>query len=300
MWLRLESPRRRPDPRGRSDPGSRCAGARAAAARARVAAIVAALVARRAGSRSGSGCTRPSRRPGFQERLPRLLRRPDAVRPAPARGDAQRHPRRGLRVHARARAGDRGAPAARGRARPARRRRLAGDARRAGARPRRGDRDPARRCSSCSPASRRGACRASPSRPRSSLQSPRSSLTSSSAVAKGELVGWQHWDFYNAPAAPVSVSLRLGRAVRRPALSAQANDGARDQGAAHRALLARDRARPLRRRPLGRGRPLTTRDFLEPAASRDRKTWIRAGHHGEGALRHAPRRCGDPGRVRHP
>jgi transglutaminase-like putative cysteine protease len=31
-------------------------------------------------------------------------------------------------------------------------------------------------------------------------------VSSSSAVAKGELVGWQHWDFYTAPAAPVSVS----------------------------------------------------------------------------------------------
>jgi hypothetical protein len=31
-------------------------------------------------------------------------------------------------------------------------------------------------------------------------------VSTSSAVAKGELVGWQHWDFYTAPAAPVSVS----------------------------------------------------------------------------------------------
>ena len=99
-------------------------------------------------------------------------------------------------------------------------------------------------------------------------------LSSSSAVAKGELVGWQHWDFYNAPAAPVSVSyvwdaqyngLHFPR-KRTTVLEIKAPHTALYWRATVLDRFAGDRWVEV---------PLTTRDFLEPAASRDRKTWIR-------------------------
>ena len=91
-------------------------------------------------------------------------------------------------------------------------------------------------------------------------------VSSSSAVARGELVGWQHWDFYNAPAAPVSVSyvwnaqydgLRFPR-KRTTVLEIKAPATG----------LYGERWSDARGRPLGRGSP--SPGDLRPA-SRDRK-----------------------------
>ena len=78
-------------------------------------------------------------------------------------------------------------------------------------------------------------------------------VSSSSAIAKGELVHWQGWDFYNAPDAPVSVSFVWNAQYDGIDFPTQADDGARDQGAADGALLAGRAARRVRRRPLDRG-----------------------------------------------
>jgi transglutaminase-like putative cysteine protease len=98
--------------------------------------------------------------------------------------------------------------------------------------------------------------------------------SSASAVAKGELVGWQRWDFYNAPTPPVSVSyvwnaqyggLHFPRR-RTTVLEIKAPNTALYWRATVLDRFAADRWVEV---------PLTTRDFLEPAASRDRKTWVR-------------------------
>ena len=82
---------------------------------------------------------------------------------------------------------------------------------------------------------------------------------------------WQRWDFYNAPQPARQRLVRLERALRRASTSREAHDGARGQGAAAVALLARRGARRLRRRPLARGAtPLPRRRARAagPAASR--------------------------------
>jgi hypothetical protein len=99
-------------------------------------------------------------------------------------------------------------------------------------------------------------------------------VSSSSAVARGELVGWQHWDFYNAPAAPVSVSyvwnaqydgLRFPQKrttvleIKAPATGLYWRATVLDRFAGDRWVEV----------------PLGLRDFLAPASSRDRKTWVR-------------------------
>jgi len=98
--------------------------------------------------------------------------------------------------------------------------------------------------------------------------------SSSSAVAKGELVGWQSWDFYNAPTPPVSVSyvwnaqyegLRFPR-KRTTVLEIKAPPAALYWRAALLDRFAGDRWVEI---------PPTIVDFLEPAAARDRTTWVR-------------------------
>jgi transglutaminase-like putative cysteine protease len=98
--------------------------------------------------------------------------------------------------------------------------------------------------------------------------------SSPSAIAKGELVRWQGWDFYTAPAAPVSVSyvwnaqydgLRFPR-KRTTVLEIKAPPTALYWRAAVLDRFARDRWLEV---------PPRARDFLEPSAARDRKTWVR-------------------------
>ncbi|MHB8648666.1 MAG: transglutaminase family protein [Gaiellaceae bacterium] len=99
--------------------------------------------------------------------------------------------------------------------------------------------------------------------------------SSSSAVAKGELVRWQGWNFSTAPQKPVSVSyvwdaqyggLRFPRLrttvlkIKAPATSLYWRAALLDDFVADRWI---------------RGAPRGG-DSLEPAASRDRKRWIRA------------------------
>ncbi|HEY8704222.1 MAG TPA: transglutaminaseTgpA domain-containing protein [Gaiellaceae bacterium] len=99
-------------------------------------------------------------------------------------------------------------------------------------------------------------------------------VSSSSAVAKGELVPWQSWDFYNAPTPPVSVSyvwnaqyggLHFPR-KRTTVLEIKAPPAALYWRAALLDRFAGDRWTEV---------PPTIVDFLEPAASRDRTTWVR-------------------------
>lgn len=99
-------------------------------------------------------------------------------------------------------------------------------------------------------------------------------VSSSSAVAKGELVHWQSWDFYTAPAAPVSVSyvwnaqyegLRFP-SKRTTVLEIKAPATALYWRAALLDTFARDR--------WAQG-PLQAADFLQPPAARDRSKWIR-------------------------
>jgi len=99
-------------------------------------------------------------------------------------------------------------------------------------------------------------------------------VSSSSAIAKGELVGWQSWDFYNAPAAPVSVSyawdaqyegLRFP-SKRTTVLEIKAPPTALYWRAALLDVFGADR--------WSEG-PALDADLLEPAAARDRKNWIR-------------------------
>jgi transglutaminase-like putative cysteine protease len=98
--------------------------------------------------------------------------------------------------------------------------------------------------------------------------------SSSSAVAKGELVSWQQWDFYTAPAPPVSVSyvwnaqyegLRFPRR-RTTVLEIKAPPASLYWRAALLDVFAGDR--------WSEGKPITA-DSLEPAAARDRRSWVR-------------------------
>ncbi len=98
--------------------------------------------------------------------------------------------------------------------------------------------------------------------------------SSSSAVAKGELVQWQGWDFYTAPSPPVSVSyvwnaqyegLRFPKR-RTTVLEIKAPAASLYWRAALLDVFAADR--------WSEGRPLRA-DSLEPAAARDRRNWVR-------------------------
>ncbi|HEV7133390.1 MAG TPA: transglutaminaseTgpA domain-containing protein [Gaiellaceae bacterium] len=98
--------------------------------------------------------------------------------------------------------------------------------------------------------------------------------SSSSAVAKSELVAWQRWDFYNAPAPPVSVSyvwdaqyngLRFPR-TRTTVLEIKAPPASLYWRAALLDVFGADR--------WTQGRPLQA-DALEPAAAADRRRWVR-------------------------
>ena len=122
-------------------------------------------------------------------------------------------------------------------------------------------------------------------------------VSSSSAVAKGELVHWQSWDFYNAPAAPVSVSyvwnaqydgLRFPR-KRTTVLEIKAPPTALYWRAALLDRFAGDRWVEV---------PPTLVDFLEPAAASRPHDVGAAGRDGEGAVGHAPRRRRHAGGVR--
>jgi protein-glutamine gamma-glutamyltransferase len=99
-------------------------------------------------------------------------------------------------------------------------------------------------------------------------------VSSSSAIAKGELVHWQGWDFYNAPVAPVSVSyvwdaqydgLQFPR-KRTTVLQIKAPPTALYWRATVLDRFVGDRWIEVPPRGV---------DFLEPAAARDRKTWVR-------------------------
>lgn len=99
-------------------------------------------------------------------------------------------------------------------------------------------------------------------------------VSSSSAIAKGELVHWQSWDFYNVQAAPVSVSfvwnaqydgLRFP-AKRTTVLEIKAPSTALYWRAAVLDRFAADRWSEA---------PLQSADLLEPAGAKDRTTWIR-------------------------
>jgi transglutaminase-like putative cysteine protease len=99
--------------------------------------------------------------------------------------------------------------------------------------------------------------------------------STSSAVAKGELVAWQRWDFTHALQAPVSVSYvwdaQYGGLVfprtRTTVLRIKAPSTSLYWRAALLDVFAGDRWL--------QGRPLAA-DALEPPAARDRKHWVRA------------------------
>ena len=132
--------------------------------------------------------------------------------------------------------------------------------------PRRADR--ARRADGETRAPRR------PSRPRPRSCWPRSRRRRSSAVAKGELVAWQQWDFADTPQAPVSVSYvwdaQYGGLVfprrRTTVLEIKAPRTSLYWRAAVLDIFAGDRWL--------QGPPLRA-DALEPAAARDRTNWVR-------------------------
>jgi transglutaminase-like putative cysteine protease len=99
-------------------------------------------------------------------------------------------------------------------------------------------------------------------------------LSSSSAVAKGELVRWQSWDFSSAPSAPVSVSyawdaqyggLRFP-ATRTTVLEVEAPSTALYWRAALLDVFDSDR--------WAEG-PLRSADVLVPAAARNPANWVR-------------------------
>ena len=99
-------------------------------------------------------------------------------------------------------------------------------------------------------------------------------VSSSSAVAKGELVRWQDWDFYTAPAAPVSVSyawnaqydgLRFPRR-RTTVLEIEAPETGLYWRAALLDTFAGDRWVEA---------PPQAADVLAPPAARDRSKWVR-------------------------
>ena len=186
------------------------------------------------------------------ERLPRLPRGQDALRPACAHGDAGRLGRRGLRVRARAFARGGGTPADRSFGRPAGRCGLAGDAPRQRRRLAPGRRrDPARdardtRGPDHAPRStRRAACDARPCARRRRRVDVDCRRKRRARLVAG--VGLLH-----GAAGAGQRRLRLGRAVQRRPLSAQAYGGPRGEGAAALPLLACRRARSVRRRPVAR------------------------------------------------
>jgi transglutaminase-like putative cysteine protease len=96
----------------------------------------------------------------------------------------------------------------------------------------------------------------------------------SSAVAKGELVHWQGWDFYNAPDASVSVSFIWNAQYdgidfprkRTTVLEIQAPPKALYWRAATLDRFAGDRWIQA---------PLQTADLLQPPQANDRRTWTR-------------------------
>jgi transglutaminase-like putative cysteine protease len=98
--------------------------------------------------------------------------------------------------------------------------------------------------------------------------------SSSSAVAKDELVAWQRWDFYTAPSPPVSVSYVWNAQYdgvhfprrRTTVLEIKAPPASLYWRAALLDVFAADR--------WSEGRPLRA-DFLEPAAARNRRNWVR-------------------------
>ena len=133
--------------------------------------------------------------------------------------------------------------------------------------------------------------RASPSRRSPSRARRRSRRASSSH--------WQGWDFYNAPDAPVSVSFVWNAQYDGIDFPREADDGARDQGAAHGALLAGRAARPVRRRPLDRG---AADDGRLPRAARGARPndVDPPERHRQGARRHTSRRRSDARRPSTP
>jgi transglutaminase-like putative cysteine protease len=99
-------------------------------------------------------------------------------------------------------------------------------------------------------------------------------VSSSSAVAKGELVGWQHWDFHTAAAAPVSVAYVWDaqyEGLRFPAkpttvLEIRAPRTGMYWRAALLDVFDDDRWEEG---------PLRSSDVLAPAAARNRAGWVR-------------------------
>ena len=83
--------------------------------------------------------------------------------------------------------------------------------------------------------------------------------SSSGAVAKGQFVDWENWDFYNKPGKPRQRRVRLALELRRHRLPEGADTRLHGPGARTLRLLARDDARRVRGRPLGRG---PVRDLL--------------------------------------
>ena len=124
---------------------------------------------------------------------------------------------------------------------------------------------------------------------RSRSRSRRSPPRRSSAVAKGGLVSLAALGLLHRAADARERLVRLGRAVRRHHVPEEADDRARDQGAAPVALLARRGARRVRRATAGI-ETLAARaaDALEPPA-RKRRCCARTCTVAR-ALRHPPRR----------
>ena len=236
---------------GRSRPGSRRARRRA---RARGAARVRPLAARRAPVRSAPRVLRPARLP-LLERVPRLLRRPPALRPAPPPGHGGRRARR--------------------RSSPSRSLvavavdRAASDARRAA----RSSSAPAgpRRCSARRTRSLAGTAILLASLvvlaglttrrvPRAVVPAAAAlalvavAASSSPAIAKRGAVSWQTLGSLQPPRPGGERLLRLELPVLRPALAEEEDDRARGAGAADvLALLARGRPRRLLQPAAGRG-----------------------------------------------
>ena len=185
-------------------------------------------------------------------RLPRLLRRADAVRPARPRRDAERAADGGLRLRAgRCARGGGAATGARG-ARVPRRCGLACDLARSFRRPRRRRAHPARRArrprrtdepqrSAC----RRARCGGARARSARCLNLVRGCEERPRLVAALGLL--------QRGAAAGQRLVRVERAVRGHPLPAQAHTGPRSEGAPAVALLARSRPRQVRRRSLDRG-----------------------------------------------
>ncbi len=78
-------------------------------------------------------------------------------------------------------------------------------------------------------------------------------LSASGAVAKGQFVDWQSWDFYNKPDAPVGVSYVWRSNYNGVKFPNKRTRVLQVRGPSRRELLARDDARLLLQRPVGRG-----------------------------------------------